>query len=115
MRFSGLLLTSWAASLRMVIVSSCEYFLPSKLRQICLLISPIILSVCPLKCCPPVGARIHSTPFLPAHWITSLKSHKESCLAAATSCSLLSHWNRDGVPLEHMNLRRAITKLSVEK
>ncbi len=67
LRLSGLLLTSWAASLRMVIVSSCEYFLPSKLRQICLLISPIILSVCQLKCCPPVGARIHSIPLLPAH------------------------------------------------
>ncbi len=101
--------------MRMVIVSSCEYFLPSKLCQICLLISLIILSVCPLKCCPPVGARIHSIPLLPANWVTSLKSHKETCLAAATSCSLLSNWNCDGVPLEHMNLRRAIKKLSVEK
>ncbi len=72
-----------------MVVSAYEYFLPSRLRLICILISLIILSVCPLECCPPVGARIHSIPFLRTHWVTSLKSHKETCLTAATSCSLL--------------------------
>jgi hypothetical protein len=69
-----------------VVVSVYEYFLPSRLRLICILISLIILSVCPLECCPPVGARIYSIPFLRAQGVTSLKSHKEACLTAATSC-----------------------------
>ncbi len=112
MRLGGLLLAFWTASMRMAVVSSYEYFLPSKLCPICLLTSSIIFSVCPLR---PAGGRNHSIPFSPAHWITSLKSHKEACLAAATSCSFLSNWNRDGVPLKHMNLRRAIKKLSVEE
>ncbi len=112
MRFGGLLLTFWTASMRMAVASSYEYFLPSKLRQLCLLTSLIIFSVCPLR---PAGGRNHLIPFSPAHWITSLKSHKEACLAAATSCSLLFDWNRDGVPLKPMNLWRAIKKLSVEK
>jgi hypothetical protein len=72
------------------------------------LINPIIFSACPLKCCPLVGTRTHSTPFLPAHCITSLKSTERFVwrpLQAALPCptgivtALPLGTKIDGVPL----------------